>query len=43
MATHLPDVVDHELSERRKSAIYFALIAATTIFVALALVIALFH
>ncbi len=32
-------IIDHELSERRKSAIYFAVLTAATIVIAAALVL----
>jgi hypothetical protein len=41
MTTHLPDVVDHELAERRKAAIQFSIIMAATLFLAVALLIVL--
>jgi hypothetical protein len=41
MPAHIPEIIDHELSERRKSAIYFLVIAAAAIFVAAALLFVL--
>jgi hypothetical protein len=41
MTTHLPDVVDHELAERRKAAIYFLVIAMATLLIAVALILVL--